>query len=68
MAIDDQVRIDEKEAVPFVGQFLPQMADAGSLCQLDHRVVESVKNPVGGFNAIVGDVIPYVVDTLLGAG
>src|SRR5258707_15093498 len=56
--VDDQVRIEQKEAVPFVGEFLSPMADAGSLCQLDHGVVQRIKQPVGGFGAVVGIGIP----------
>jgi hypothetical protein len=56
--IDDQVRMNQKETMPFVGQFLPPVTDTGSLCKLAHRVFESVKNTVGSFNAVLGDVIP----------
>src|ERR1035437_1552213 len=65
--IDDQVRIDQKEPVPLVGQFVAPMADAGVLRQLDHGVVQRVKNPVGSFDVVVGDVVPDVVDILPGA-
>src|SRR5450759_201689 len=67
MPIDDQVRIDQKEPVPLVGQFVAPMADAGVLRQLDHGVVQRVKNPAGSFDVVVGDVVPDVVDILLGA-
>ena len=62
--IDDQVRIDEKKPVPLVGQFGAPMADAGVLRQLDHGVVQCVKNPVGSFDVVVGDIVPDVVDIL----
>src|ERR1035441_10015801 len=65
--IDHQIRKDQKEPVPLVGQFVAPMAHAGVLRQLDHGVVQRVNNPIGSFDVVVGDVIPDVVDILLGA-
>jgi predicted nucleic acid-binding protein len=43
------------------------MADAGVLRQLDHGIVQCVKNPVGSFDVVVRYVLPDVVDILFGA-
>jgi hypothetical protein len=52
VTIDDQVRIDQKETVPFVGKFLSEVADAGTLCQLEYCLIQRVENPVGSFDVV----------------
>jgi hypothetical protein len=67
VAIDDQIRIDEKELVPLVRQFLTPVTDAGIPRQLEQRSLQSIKNKVGGLRVVVGDVTPNVADILPGA-
>jgi hypothetical protein len=52
--VDNQIRVDQKEALPFVGEDLAPMAHARRLRQLDHRVVQRVKDLVGGFDVVAG--------------
>src|ERR1035438_9234120 len=67
MPIDDQILIDQKKPGPLISQYLAPVAKGGVLGQLDHGVVQCLKNPVGSFDVFIGDIIPDVVDILPGA-
>jgi hypothetical protein len=67
-AIDDQVGVNQKEAVPTVGQFFAHVTDSGGFRQSVHGFFQGLQHAIGGLDAIVGDVVSNVANILRGAG